>query len=390
MNSSRNLKRIEKFFSRLNVLWQVVGGVIVLVIAGNYLLGAAEFVYNYLQTGKTSKVDVRYKSPVYDGDPDRIAYWEEFNKVWGVHFEPYMHWRRNAFNGKFINIDGEGVRRTKKGQVAADSKKVFMFGGSTLWGTGSPDDKTIPSFVQSMLGDGFDVYNYGETGYVSAQELNLLMWLLAQGDVPDIVIFYDGVNDGYAGAYSPAIPRDPENLRFEDPSVYPIVLKWIDDSNYQTLFDWLAGKNKFVAWDAKIAPSIDKNSAGVVDMYEAHIRQVNGLSVVYGFESYFFWQPNLFSLTRKHLSDYERSTIEASSATLKDSQQAVYRQALERFSGRENEHIYFLGNVFDDREEPMYIDWHHVGPHGNEIIAAEMVRSLMDSNPEPALSPVYE
>jgi hypothetical protein len=213
---------------------------------------------------------------------------------------------------------------------------------------------------------------------------------LARGQVPDIVIFYDGVNDGYAGSYSPAIPRDPHNLRLEDPSVYPIVLKWINDSNYQKLFKWLAGKHQSAAWDTKIAPSIDENSMGVVDMYEAHIKQVKALAAEYGFEAYFFWQPNLFSLTRTHLTPYENTTIEQSSSTLVASQKAVYWQAAERFSNRANEHIFFLGNIFDNREEPIYIDWHHVGPHGNEIIAAEMVRSIKDTNLAPALKPVHE
>jgi hypothetical protein len=83
-------------------------------------------------------------------------------------------------------------------------------------------------------------------------------------------------------------------------------------------------------------------------------------------------------------------TIEQSSSTLVASQQAVYRQAAERFSNRANEHIFFLGNIFDTREEPIYSDWHHVGPHGNEIIAAAMVRSMMDMDPVSVTKPVHE
>jgi hypothetical protein len=265
-----------------------------------------------------------------------------------------------------------------------------MFGGSTLWGTGAPDDKTIASYLQAKLGANFDVYNYGETGYVSAQELNSLLLLLAQGHLPDIVIFYDGVNDGYAGAYSPAIPRDPHNLRLEDPAVYPLVLRLLDHSNYKKLFKLLAGNSSSAAWDQKIAPAIDKNSAGVVDMYEALVRQVNGLASEYGFEAYFFWQPNLFSLTREHLTPYEKNSIERESTTLVASQQAVYREAARRFSNRESDNIFFLGNIFDKREEPIYIDWHHVGPHGNEIIADAMVRSMMKVNPASVPKPPDE
>lgn len=376
MNSSRNFKRFEKFFFYVSLLCQVVGAVFILLVAGHYLLGGAELVDNYFFTGETSKVDARYKSPVYDGDPDKIAYWKEFNEVWGVHFEPYVHWKRNPFSGRFINVNQDSVRRTKKAHVAKNSKKVFMFGGSTLWGTGAPDDKTIPSYVQSMLGNDYDVYNYGETAYVSAQELNALLFLLAQGQVPDVVIFYDGANDGYAGAYSPAIPRDPHNLRLRDRVEKPIVLDLINRSNYGELFELLAGKQQFAAWDEKIAPSIHENSMGVVDIYEAHIKQVKALAKAYGFETYFFWQPNLFSLTRSHLTSYEQMTIENASSTLVSSQQAVYEMAKKRFSGRQDENIFFLGNIFDELEEPIYSDWHHIGPHGNEIIAREMVRSM--------------
>jgi len=387
MNSSKNFRRIEKFFSRVGLVWQVTGVLLFLLIAGHYLLGAAETVHNFVQTGKTSKVDARYQSPVYDADPDKIAYWEEFNKVWGVHFEPYVHWKRNPFSGRFINVDQNGVRRTKKGHVAENSQKVFMFGGSTMWGTGASDDKTIPSYVQSMLGDEYDVYNFGDTGYVSAQELNALLLLLAQGRVPDIVIFYDGVNDGYAGAYSPAIPRDPHNLRLNDPAARSWLFRLFKKSNYMTLYEWLAGKHKYELWDAEIEPAIAENSSGVVDMYEAHIKQVKALATEYGFSAYFFWQPNLFSLTRNHLTAYEKRAIEKESPTLVESQKSVYQQAAERFSNRQDENIYFLGNIFDDREEPIYIDWHHVGPHGNEIVAGEMVRSMIEGKPASAVQP---
>lgn len=376
MNSSRSIKRFEKFLSYVSVLCRVVGAVFILLVAGHYLLGGAELVHNFNFTGETSKVDARYKSPVYEGDPDKIAYWKEFNKVWGVHFEPYVHWKRNAFSGRFINVSQDGVRHTKKAHVAENAKKVFMFGGSTVWGTGVPDDKTIPSYVQSMLGDGYDVYNYGETAYVSTQELNALLFLLAKGQVPDVVIFYDGVNDGYAGAYSPAIPRDPHNLRLHDRVEKSIVLDWFGRSNYKKLFKLLAGKQQFAAWDKKIAPTMREHSTGVVDIYEAHIKQVKALAKEYGFEAYFFWQPNLFSLTRSHLTYYEKLTIEDASSTLVSSQQTVYDMAKGRFSNRQNENIFFLGNIFDQLEEPIYSDWHHIGPNGNVIIAREMVQSM--------------
>ena len=120
-----------------------------------------------------------------------------------VHFEPYYHWKQFEHVGKYINIDASGVRKTVKDPNVKGGKKIFMFGGSTLWGHGSPDESTIPSIVQSHLGDAYEVYNFGEDGFVSTQELNYLLYQLSLGNIPDAVIFYDGVNDGYAGTILP-------------------------------------------------------------------------------------------------------------------------------------------------------------------------------------------
>jgi hypothetical protein len=59
-----------------------------------------------------------------------------------------------------------------------------------------------------------------------------------------------------------------------------------------------------------------------------------------------------------------------------NSQKAVYEAARARLSGRDDEGIYFLGDVFDEIDDPIYIDWMHIGPNGNEIIARSMFEYL--------------
>ncbi len=381
-------ERVKKLFSSIGILLQILGATVFLAILGHFAIGGIKFAHNLVTTGETDKVDVRYESPVYDNYPDKIEYWREFNKAWTTHFEPYFHWRRDAFAGKFINVDEHGIRRTVKPGGGASAHKVFVLGGSTTWGTGVADDKTIPSILQSMLGESYDVYNFGESAYVSAQELNYLIFQLNLGNIPDSVIFYDGVNDGYAGAYSPAIPRDPHNLRMNREQRGNAFMRLYDESNYS----WLEARlsELFIrltkgadsegaqqsAWEQGIASSMQKNSLGVVDAYEAHIRQVGALAKEYGFKAFFFWQPNIFSLGRRHLNPYETRMLDQSSPVLIESQRRVYLAAKERFSNREAEGVHFLGDLFDDVEEPIYIDWHHVGPNGNEIVAKEMLRRI--------------
>src|SRR5262249_54558306 len=115
---------------------------------------------------------------------------------------PYVYWRHASHRGEHINIDDAGIRRTWAAPESGDPKqarpKVFLFGGSTMWGVPVRDDFTIPSAVAKKLagkGAPADVTNFGETAYVSTQEVMTLVLELRKGHVPDVVVFYDGVND---------------------------------------------------------------------------------------------------------------------------------------------------------------------------------------------------
>ncbi len=365
------MKRIIRIFSAIGDLCQILGTTVLILIIGHFVIGVVVPVQ-----GRWNP-DAR-NSPVYDNYPERAEFWVDHMRevAWTYQFEPYIHWRRVGFDGKYTSVGDNGVRYTTRLHNNEGAHKVFMLGGSTMWGFGTPDDKTIPSILQTLLGESYRVYNYGESGWVSTQELNYLLHQLSIGNIPDIVVFYDGVNDGYAGAYSPAIPRDPENLRADfkkekDEKVRGLLSTILWKSNYGRLITHLTRKSGRAEWDREVASKIDDTAARVISMYEAHIKQVRALANEYGFKVYFFWQPNLFSLTRK-MNEFERRVIDRASPVLVQSQQAVYDQAKQQLAGRESTGIYFLGDVFDDFAEPVYIDWHHLGPNGNEIIATEI------------------
>ena len=333
---------------------------------------------------KNTTGDAREKSPVYDQMPNKTEFWTDHKGAWTTHFEPYFHWRRDEYQGVTTNVNAHGVRKTVRPQGFKSDRKLFMLGGSTMWGTGVEDTHTVPAYLQKYYGDAFEVINYGESGYTSTQELNYLMYQLAKGNIPDVVVFYDGVNDGYAGVYSPAVPRDPENLRArfsnqKEEADDGFLVKTYKNSNYGKLVTHLTrkrGKEKFAEWDKNIKPDIYKNATAVLDFYEANIRQASALARDYGFKVYFFWQPHLYSMTRK-VNTYEQKIIDRASPILIESQQVLYDLAKARFSNREDESLFFLGNVFDSVDEAIYIDWHHLGANGNAIIAETIHHALL-------------
>ena len=131
--------------------------------------------------------------PNYEGYEWTAKHFAEFSEQ-DYQFRSFLGWRRYPYVGETINIDERGVRRTVDRTPNGARKKIFFFGGSTIWGTGVSDEFTIPSQFASITSD-YQASNYGEAAYTAHQSLEMLIKLLQEGERPDIVVFYDGVND---------------------------------------------------------------------------------------------------------------------------------------------------------------------------------------------------
>ena len=47
--------------------------------------------------------------------------------------------------------------------------------------------------------------------------------------------------------------------------------------------------------------------------------------------------------------------------------------AKDKFSGRTDQGIFFIGNILDKIKKPIYVDWAHLGRDGNIHVAKKMV-----------------
>jgi hypothetical protein len=110
-------------------------------------------------------------------------------------YAPIVGWRRLPMETQTVNISEDGLRIHQVGRGnEPGSPSIGFFGGSTVWGTGVDDDSTIPATFDEITDD-FEVVNFGEAGWTSRQSLAQLINLINQGEAPDIVVFYSGVND---------------------------------------------------------------------------------------------------------------------------------------------------------------------------------------------------
>jgi lysophospholipase L1-like esterase len=347
-------------------LWTCVGIAVLMLIAIEALAGV------WLRTRRPADAgeDARVRADGYvDADWVR-PYFDEFAAANHVTWRSYVYWRRQPFHGRYVNIDERGLRDTWNSPNPAGQQRprIFLFGGSTMWGTGARDEHTIASALSRQLaerGIAGDVTNFGEGGYSSRQELIALETELQDGNVPELVVFLDGVNDVFAAFQNGAagIPQNEGNRVREfniDLRIYREALQnWVRNSAVYALL---------------VPPPVpqqpadpDSLAADVIAHYAAVATMVGRLGQSYGFRSLFFWQPVIF--TKPQRTSYEQAQFDEQ-AFLAPFYSNVYGRM--RADAAASPAIHYLGDLFASDRQPYYIDFCHLTETGNDRIAAAM------------------
>jgi lysophospholipase L1-like esterase len=333
--------------------------------------------------------------------PDTVwmkGFVDEFCRSYHARWTPYLYFRRLPFEGRYINIDSSGIRYTpqftQRPPPLITPEKIFLFGGSTMWGTGAADSGTIPSQLSRILATDSlmryaSVTNFGESGYVSTQSLLRLELELRKGNVPDQVILYDGVNDVYAayqdgeaGAPQNEVNRLQEfNLLKENSRMMSLGIEAI--LGRTMIAEVINGIHRAM----KVTPVADipgeELVRNIVRLYRGNIRILDALSREYGFRYAAYWQPVVFS--RKNPTPYEREQ----SDKLRDVRPLfldVYHRIAEDSLLNANASFHDISDLFDGVSAPVYLDFCHVTEHGNSMIAARMVSDVGGVGPPAGLS----
>jgi lysophospholipase L1-like esterase len=340
-----------------------------------------------LSATSRSPEEERAASPVYAGKAWAHEFWqEERSRGKARHsYVPFLLWGVNHWRGKYVNNDQDktGVwRRTinpERDQCKAHQVAVWTFGGSTLYGTGVPDWATLPSFLSRDLNaatsDCIVVSNFGVEGYVSNQELILLMEQLKAGGRPAIVIFYDGLNDAGEAEPSPGPPHphfdfEPIKHRIEGSGRFDFVRDSYTLRLAGAIREVLSRRHASQA----VLGELHTKGVATLDNYEGNLGVAKALAKAYNFRLYCFWQPSLY-YGQKPLVPFEKRLADRAKDPWSLVMAAVYREAAIRAASAGS--FIFLGDIFDSVPEPIYIDQGHLGPRGNEL-AAQAVAAYVE------------
>ncbi len=298
----------------------------------------------------------------------------EFHEL-PTEYSSYIGWRRGEYSGETIEITKKGLRYTPQSELTDENSLLVVFlGGSTMWGTGSNSENTIPALFSEVSKGRYETINLAESGYRAFQNYIFLLLQMNEGLRPAIVISYSGVNErsGFI-ATQQAISHNRE---------YQIksVMKGMDrKSNYKLSFrNFLFGPIEEFLFRLKrknakeqysmyyeITPERTKKVAkALLDSWMATkllVEQNGGIYICALQPNAAFGEPYLdhLDLSNEYLVPYRH----------------LYPAVLELLQSPE--YIDLAGNFIDlttvfDGNEKFYIDFCHVSPNGNKVVAKKL------------------
>jgi len=358
---------------------------------------AAAGLLHFLAPGSPQgNANLRYRESLenvsfYDGRTWAEAFWQEH---WAVEreqiYQPWVLWHIAPHAGSFVNVNAAGIRNTPGADCAGGALRIFVFGGSAVWGFGAPDDGAIPAHMQAALtesGQHACVTNYGQNGFVSTQDVLELQRAISAGNTPDIAVFYNGYNDisaaalnGHAGAhlYYSRIAR-----RFEgdapDAARGPGLTDLLRTTRTWALIQRLPrrapAQQSAAGPGARTAPSDAAVAAladSVVHIYLTNFRTIEALAGAHGFSFHVFWQPLLPLSAKPRTAEEER--MGQGLGPILPLAQAVFDRLPAAMPPDRRFHD--LRAVFDQDSALAYIDFVHLTPDANRIIASRIIREL--------------
>ena len=391
------------------------GLVIMLITLALYTLTCLSFyvVNNLTQKNATSSYNsntIRATYPNYEQENFKYAVkiFEDYAAPRKSYYS-FVGYRRDQYDGAAVTIGSDGFRNSINHRV---NDSVWFFGGSTMWGTGSDDNRTIPSLFAKETGE--TVLNLGESGYNSVQELVQLQLMLLRGNKPREVIFYDGVNDGYhfcqndsqdqirhaytsryaslVKDYNNAVRKFRRKDLIDFEGIYKKIMKF-----YLEPLAYFKSKNDFATLGSSQLSDAPFSSITVTKKYlhcddldfakrAANItinswRAASALLKDQGIPVWYVLQPTAQVNSNEYKLDHIINRKKQAIVNETDSYESYYKAlkyeffaSCEKFEDCSS--FIDLSDLFTDINEYIFIDNCHVSPNGNSLVSSALINRI--------------
>ena len=308
-------------------------------------------------------------------------------------YEPFTQFKERPFQGRFVNVSENGFRISKdQGPWPPDpaNYNVFLFGGSTAFGYGVPDDQTIASYLQDDLRHAASttvcVYNFGRSSYVLEQERVLLEELLLGGTVPDLALFIDGLNE-FAFPFGPAETQRLEAVFDSKPEALDR-WGWVESLPMTRLAHY---SRRVVASAASHRRRTDPRNteptaafddgkyhdpeiiAGVITRYLANKKLTETVAHAYGTRAVFVWQP--IPLYKYDLHYHLFATSDFGSNFFARYGYRYMANRIEEASAPGN--FLWCADMQESLKEPLYVDKVHYTARMSALVASTIGGQLV-------------
>jgi len=355
----------------------LIGGnllVLLLLVLALNLLASAIIDVQAAVKQRFFPTDRRAQYPNYSDRAYAQKIFEEFRAL-RTDYVPYVGWSRRPMEGETTTVGPEGDRvhtPTTDDPVGV----VRFFGGSTMWGSGADDEGTIPARFNALFPD-YAVYNHGESGFNSRQELARLINLVNQNAPMDLVVFYDGNND--AGTLCRSDVEMNGHTRAEKIKRLVNPVSRVFDFFTGSIREVLNGKffKRYVYQTQNLPSRCAADPAYARKVAETMVNNwklARAAAGVAGADFVALLQPiaSMGNARVDHLPDNEK--------TPGRDQDLVYAHVREIVAREGLDYVYDFTSAFDG-DEYMYIDECHASENGNAAIAERLepiVRPLLE------------
>jgi hypothetical protein len=291
-------------------------------------------------------------------------------------YDPYTQYRENPLSTDYVNVDPAGFRPVKN-QAPWPPRKgdfsIFVFGGSTTFGTAVKDHETIASWLQSFLRDEMgvpaNVYNFGRCSFISIQERILFEKLLIDGHVPDVAIFIDGLNEFTHWNGEPVYTKDLKKFMHVGrvPPYYKVlrelpVIKLLESFSAERIDDFKRsphGKKAFTKEDEiRIART-------VVERYRTNKKMTEAIAASFGVTPIFLWQPVPTYHYDPKFNIYDGFDYENNLPYVKRAYELMDVAIRSKPFGK---NFIWCADIQKDLKEPLYVDAYHYSAKMTQMI----------------------